>query len=77
MCLAVPGEIVAIDQSDPLHPMGRIDFGGVIRGVSLAYLPEAVVGDWVVVHAGFAISLLDRDEAQASLAAFKALDATE
>lgn len=76
MCLAVPGEIIAIDRADAGHPLGRIDFGGVIRQVSLAYLPEAVVGDWVVVHAGFAISQLDREEAQASLAAFQALDGT-
>lgn len=75
MCLAVPGEIVEINSSDPQHRTGRIDFGGVIRSISLAYLPEAVVGDWVVVHAGFAISLLDREEAQASLAAFRELDA--
>lgn len=74
MCLAVPGEIVSIDASDPLHPTGRVDFGGVLRIVSLAYLPEAKIGDWAVVHAGFAISMLDRDEAAASLEAFRSLD---
>ena len=75
MCLAVPGAIRAIDARDPANPIGRIDFGGVLREVSLAYLPEARVGDYAIVHAGFAISLLDEAEAAAALADFRALDA--
>ncbi|WP_341676982.1 HypC/HybG/HupF family hydrogenase formation chaperone [Niveibacterium sp. SC-1] len=75
MCLAVPGAIRAIDATDPDNPLGRIDFGGVLRAVSLAYVPEARVGDYVVVHAGFAISLLDEEEAAAAIADFRALDA--
>jgi hydrogenase expression/formation protein HypC len=74
MCLAVPGAIRAIDASDPDNPLGRIDFGGVLREVSLAYVPDARVGDYVIVHAGFAISVLDEEEAAASLAAFRAMD---
>ncbi len=67
MCLAVPGKIVSISDRDPLLRMGRISFGGIIKQVSLAYVPEAVVGDYVIVHVGFAISILDRDEAEQTL----------
>jgi hydrogenase expression/formation protein HypC len=57
--------------------MGRVSFGGVIKDISLAFTPEAQVGDFVIVHAGFAISQLDEEEAQAALAEFAALDALE
>lgn len=74
MCLAVPGEIVAIDASDPSNPQGLIDFGGVRREVCLAYLPEAKPGDYVLIHAGFALSVLDEAEARATLALFRDMD---
>ncbi len=64
MCLAVPGKIVSISGDDPLTRMGRIDFGGVLKEASLAYVPEALVGDYVIVHVGFAISRVDEAEAQ-------------
>ncbi|MBE9043405.1 HypC/HybG/HupF family hydrogenase formation chaperone [Pleurocapsales cyanobacterium LEGE 10410] len=67
MCLAVPGKIVSIGDDEPLLRMGRVSFGGIIKQVSLAYLPEAVVGDYVIVHVGFALSILDRDEAEQTL----------
>ena len=67
MCLAVPGRVVEIDSQDDLLRSARVDFGGVVREASLAYLPEAVVGDYVLVHAGFAISRLDEEEARATL----------
>ena len=63
MCLAVPGKIDTIVGDDPLSKKGRVNFGGIIKEVSLAYVPEAVVGDYVIVHAGFAISKVDEDEA--------------
>jgi hydrogenase expression/formation protein HypC len=66
MCLAVPGRIVRIIDQQGLR-MGDVDFGGVIRRACLAYVPEAVVGDYAVVHAGFAISTLDRQEAARTL----------
>jgi len=59
MCLAVPGEILSITGTDELLRAGRVDFGGVIREISLAYTPEARVGDYVLVHVGFAISVID------------------
>ena len=63
MCLAVPGKITSISGSDPLSRTGKIDFGGVLKEASLAYVPEAKVGDYVIVHVGFAISRLDEEEA--------------
>jgi len=64
MCLAIPGKIESIAGDDLLTRMGRVNFGGIIREASLAYVPEAVVGDYVIVHVGFALSRLDAHEAQ-------------
>jgi hydrogenase expression/formation protein HypC len=66
MCLAVPGKIVEIKLVDGLR-MCKVDFGGICREACLAYLPEANVGDYTVIHVGFAISRLSEEEAQASL----------
>ena len=67
MCLAVPGKIISISDDEPLLRMARVSFGGLIKRISLAYVPEAIVNDYVIVHAGFALSVLDRDEAQRTL----------
>jgi hydrogenase expression/formation protein HypC len=67
MCLAVPGKIISISGEDPLFRSGKIDFGGIFKEASLAYLPEAQVGDYVIVHAGFALSILDEEEALKTL----------
>jgi hydrogenase expression/formation protein HypC len=64
MCLAVPGKIISIESDDPIMRIGRVDFTGVVREVSLAYVPEAVIGDYVIVHAGFALNKVDETEAQ-------------
>jgi hydrogenase expression/formation protein HypC len=66
MCLGVPGKIIEIYEADGLR-MGRIDFGGTQREACLAYVPDAVVGDYTVIHVGFAISLLSEAEANATL----------
>jgi hydrogenase expression/formation protein HypC len=63
MCLAVPGKITAIRGDDPLLRTGKVNFGGILKEVNLAYTPEAKVGDYVLVHAGFAISTVDEAEA--------------
>jgi hydrogenase expression/formation protein HypC len=63
MCLAIPGKITSVCEGDVLTRMGKVDFGGVVKEASLAYVPEARVGDYVIVHAGFAISQLDQEEA--------------
>jgi len=67
MCLAVPGKIVSITTDDPLVRLGRVEFGGVIREVSLACVPEAGVGDYVLVHAGFALNVVDEEQARLTL----------
>ncbi len=77
MCLSVPGKLVSIteqkaDQGDcasdsALWRTGKVSFGGVLREVSLAYVPEAQVGDYVLVHVGFALSVIDEAEAAETL----------
>jgi hydrogenase expression/formation protein HypC len=62
MCLAVPGKILSIEGED-FARTARVSFGGIVKEVSLAYVPEAAVGDYAIVHVGFAISLLDEQEA--------------
>jgi hydrogenase expression/formation protein HypC len=64
MCLAIPGKIVSVSGDDALTRMGKVDFSGVIKTVSLAYVPAALVGDYVIVHVGFALSKVDEQEAQ-------------
>ena len=65
MCLAVPGRVIEImDDGDIAFRRGRVDFGGIRKEVNLAYTPEAEVGKYVLVHVGFAISVIDEAEAQ-------------
>ena len=66
MCLGVPGKIIEIDDSKALK-MAKVDFGGIVREACIEYVPEANVGEYTVIHVGFAISLLSEEEAQASL----------
>ncbi len=63
MCLAVPGRILEIAAADPNFPVGRVSFGGVVKKVSLACVPEARVNDYVLVHVGMALSVVDEVEA--------------
>jgi len=64
MCLAVPGKILDVTGDDPFFRTGRVSFGGVVKPVSLACVPEAKVGDYVLVHVGMALSIVDEKEAQ-------------
>ena len=64
MCLAVPGKIISIDETDSVLRNGKVNFGGIVKQINLAYVPEASIGDYVLVHVGFAISLIDEAEAQ-------------
>ena len=64
MCLAVPGQIVSIEGTDPILRSGRVKFGGIVKNVNLSCVPEADVGDYVLVHVGVAINTIDEDEAQ-------------
>ena len=78
MCLAVPGKVIEVseDQASVLR-QGKIDFGGVLKTVSLALTPEAQVGDYVLVHAGFAIGVVNEREAQQIFEELKALGEVE
>ena len=64
MCLAIPGKVMEISGEEPLLRSGKVNFGGILKEVNLAYVPDAQVGDYVIVHVGFAISQLDEAEAQ-------------
>ncbi|NJL00545.1 MAG: HypC/HybG/HupF family hydrogenase formation chaperone [Spirulinaceae cyanobacterium RM2_2_10] len=74
MCLAVPGKVLSIHGDDPLTRSGRISFGGVIKEASLAYVPEVEVGQYVVVHVGFALSIIDEEEAAETLSYLSQLE---
>jgi hydrogenase expression/formation protein HypC len=77
MCLAVPGRIEAIEGGDPLLRSGKVNFGGIRKDVSLLYVPEAGVGDYVMVHVGVAISLVDEEEANRVFDYLKQMDELE
>ncbi|MGQ9501355.1 MAG: HypC/HybG/HupF family hydrogenase formation chaperone [Anaerolineae bacterium] len=64
MCLGIPGEVLNIEQNAAGIMMGRVSFGGVVREVCLAYVPDVQVGDYVIVHAGFALNKLNEEEAR-------------
>lgn len=63
MCLAIPGQILSVEGEDPLARAGQVSFGGVTKSVNLAYVPEAKIGDYVLVHVGFALSMVNEAEA--------------
>ena len=76
MCLGVPGKVVEVYEKEGLK-MGKVDFGGVQREACLAYVPEIEVGDYTVIHVGFAISQLSEEEAQATLEILEELGGIE
>jgi len=63
MCLAVPGKLISMDDSPALMRTGKVNFGGILKEVNLAYVPEVKPGDYVLVHVGFALSIVDESEA--------------
>jgi hydrogenase expression/formation protein HypC len=72
MCLAIPGKILSTDLANGVRS-GRVQFGGITREACLDFVPEAAVGDYVIVHVGFAISLVDREEAERSYALLESM----
>jgi hydrogenase expression/formation protein HypC len=76
MCLGIPGKILEINEATGIK-MGKVDFGGVIKDVCLAYLPDIEIGDYAIVHVGFAITKLDEESAKESLALFEDLGILE
>jgi hydrogenase expression/formation protein HypC len=78
MCLAVPGKIMSIDSSQgELMRTGKVSFGGIIKDVNLAYTPEAKEGDYVIVHVGFALNVVDEKEAVKVFEYLKQIDGLE
>ena len=71
MCLAVPGQIVSIDDSDPELKMARVKFGEIIKDISIQWVEDVNVGDYIIAHIGTALSKLDEADAQATLDALK------
>jgi hydrogenase expression/formation protein HypC len=71
MCLAIPGKILEITDDGDLTRSGKVDFGGVQKEVALCFVPRAGIGNHVLVHAGFAISIVDEEEARKILALFR------
>lgn len=74
MCLAVPGKLVSINGSDEAFRSGRVDFAGIVKEVNLAYVPEAKLGDYVLVHVGFALTVVDEAEASRVFTYLKEMD---
>jgi hydrogenase expression/formation protein HypC len=77
MCLGVPGKVLTIEPNTFGMTMGKVSFGGVAKEVCLAYTPEVAVGDYVIVHAGFALNRLDEEEAQEVFALLAQMQAEE
>lgn len=73
MCLGVPGKVIEIYEQNGLK-MGRIDFGGVVKEACLSYLPDIEIGQYAIIHVGFAITRLDEDEAMETLRLLRELD---
>lgn len=67
MCLAVPGKVLEIDESNPALKMARVDFAGVVREVSIQWLPEVKKGDYVLTHVGMALNIVDEEDALETL----------
>ena len=76
MCLGVPGKVIEIYEQNGLR-MGKIDFGGVVKEACLAYVPEVEVGDYTIIHVGFALNRIDEEEARQSYELLKEIGAIE
>ena len=74
MCLAVPGKIISVGDESSIMRTGKVSFGGILKEVSLAYVPDAVVGDYVLVHVGFALNKINEEEAQRVFEYLKQID---
>jgi hydrogenase expression/formation protein HypC len=72
MCLAIPGKVAAIEEKDGIRT-GRVQFGGIVRQACLDFVPEARLDDYVMVHVGFAISVVDKDEAERTYALLESM----
>lgn len=76
MCLGVPGKVIEINEIGGIR-MGKVDFGGIVKKACLAYVPEVEVGDYTIIHVGFAISKVDEESAQETLTLFREMGLLE
>ena len=77
MCLGVPGKVISIQENPLGMTMGKVSFGGIVKEVCLAYVPDVQVGDYVIVHVGFAISKIDEEEANKMFEFLKEMEELE
>lgn len=77
MCLAVPGKILEISEKDGLTRLAKVSFGGAVKDVNISFVPGAKVGDYVIVHVGFALNIIDEEEALKSLEYLKQMGENE
>jgi hydrogenase expression/formation protein HypC len=77
MCVAIPGKIISVSGDDPIIRMAKVSFAGVVKDVSLSCVPDAGVGDYVIVHVGVALSRVDEDEARETMAILAQLELQE
>lgn len=77
MCLAIPGKIISIDSSNPFFKTAKVDFGGSIREVCIDWIPDIKVGDYVLVHVGYALNKIDEKEAEEILITIKNIEDNE
>jgi hydrogenase expression/formation protein HypC len=77
VCLAIPGRIIDVDGDEPILRTGRVDFGGIVKPINLAYVPEARAGDYILAHVGFALTVIDEEEAGRVLDALREAAALE
>ncbi len=77
MCLAIPGQILEIEERGEIERIGKVSFAGVLKDVNLAFVPQAKVGDWCLVHTGIAINIISETEAKETLKYFQEIDEME
>jgi hydrogenase expression/formation protein HypC len=77
MCLAVPGKILEISEKDSLTRTAKVSFGGAVKDINISFVPEAKTGDYVIVHVGFALNVIDEEEAKKSLEYLKQIGEIE
>jgi len=74
MCLGIPGKVIDIQSNTAGITMGKVDFGGIVKEICLAYVPDVKIGEYVIAHAGFAINTLDENEAREVFETLKQID---
>ena len=77
MCLAVPGKIIEITQSDPMMKTAKVSFSGIVKDINVSLVPDAKIGDYILAHVGYALSVIDEEEAKKTMEYLKEMDDLE